>query len=419
MHPTHVAYKLRDQLTKFLGIFSPHFSKPKARFIAQMIYGLQAGGDVKLSTISRSLGESISLKKTEERLSRHLDTAGLGQRVNELISAQGVQRVRRDSLIVIDPTDIRKNYARKMPYLAQVRDGSTGELVPGYWGCVAIACDVGKRKVIPLHQRLWSAQAPDFESENAQLLQIVDTIRPHTGERGIYVMDRGGDRIRLFDPLLDRKLRFIIRQTGARDLRFRRSLHSADSLAQNCPMAYTETILKEEKNAEQRRLTLQFGFRPVKLPGREEQLYLVVVRGLGQEPVMLLTNLPLLPSRKSLWFVVEGYLSRWLVEESIRFIKQSYRLEDIRVLSYERLRNLTALVLAAAYFAAVWLGQSVRLSVLTCRVTRTARRFFGVPQFHYYALADGIAFLLRRLTRWERPAEPRAPPDLQLSFPNL
>ncbi len=419
MHPTHVAYRLREQLTKFLGIFSPHFSKPKARFIAQMIYGLQAGGDVKLSTISRSLGEEIALKKTEERLSRHLDTAGLGQRMNDLISAEGARRVRRDSLIVIDPTDIRKNYARKMPYLARVRDGSTGELVPGYWGCVAIACDPGKRKVIPLHQRLWSAKAPDFESENAQLLQVVDTIRPHTGERGIYVMDRGGDRIRLLEPLLDRKLRFIIRQTGARDLRFRRSIHSVESLAQNCPMTYTETILKEEKNGEQRRLTLQFGFRPVKLPRREEQLYLVVVRGLGEKPTMLLTNLSLLPSRKSLWSVVEGYLSRWLVEESIRFIKQSYRLEDIRVLSYERLRNLTALVLAAAYFAAVWLGESVRLSVLTCRVTRVARRFFGVPQFHYYALADGIAFLLRRLTRWERPTEPRAPPDLQLSFANL
>jgi hypothetical protein len=305
-----------------------------------------------------------------------------------------------------------------MPYLAQVRDGSSGELVPGYWGCVAIACDPGKRRVIPLHQRLWSAKAPDFESENTQLLEIIDTIRVHTGQRGIYVMDRGGDRVRLFEPLMDRKLRFIVRQLGTRDLCFRRGLHSAQSLAESCPMMYTETILKEEEG-QQRRLTLHFGHRPVKLPGRPEPLYLVVIRGLGQEPMLLLTNLPLLPSRKSLWFVVEGYLSRWLVEESIRFIKQSYRLEDIRVLSYERLRNLTALVLAAAYFAAVWLGESVRLAVLTSRVTHVARRFFGVPQFHYYALADGIAFLLRRLARWKRSATPRAPPDPQLSFASL
>jgi hypothetical protein len=69
----------------------------------------------------------------------------------------------------------------------------------------------------------------------------------------------------------------------------------------------------------------------------------------------------------------------------------------LRVLHYERLRNLAALVMASAYFAAAWLGQSLKLAVLASRVMKNARRFFGVPEFHYYALADGIAFLLSRL----------------------
>jgi hypothetical protein len=38
------------------------------------------------------------------------------------------------------------------------------------------------------------------------------------------------------------------------------------------------------------------------------------------------------------------------VDEAIRFTKQSYDLEDIRVLTYERLRNLVAMVNAVAYF---------------------------------------------------------------------
>jgi hypothetical protein len=33
---------------------------------------------------------------------------------------------------------------------------------------------------------------------------------------------------------------------------------------------------------------------------------------------------------------------------------------------------------------------------------KSARRFFGVPEFHYYALADGIGFVLSRL-RLPRP----------------
>lgn len=85
------------------------------------------------------------------------------------------------------------------------------------------------------------------------------------------------------------------------------------------------------------------------------------------------------------------------MEETIRFIKQSYRLEDLRVLHYERLRNLAARVMASAYFAAAWLGHSLKLAVLASRVMKTARRFFGVPEFHYYALADGIGFVLSRL----------------------
>ena len=41
-----------------------------------MIFGIQAAQDVKLSNIGRALGESIALKKTEERLSHHLAAAG-------------------------------------------------------------------------------------------------------------------------------------------------------------------------------------------------------------------------------------------------------------------------------------------------------------------------------------------------------
>ena len=46
-----------------------------------------------------------------------------------------------------------------------------------------------------------------------------------------------------------------------------------------------------------------------------------------------------------------GYLSRWRVEDAIRFIKQSYRLEDIRLLDYRRLKNMMAIVLATVFFA--------------------------------------------------------------------
>ncbi len=86
------------------------------------------------------------------------------------------------------------------------------------------------------------------------------------------------------------------------------------------------------------------------------------------------------------------------------------------------LRNLVALVLAVAYFTAVWLGESLKLSVLLTKTTTKAKRFFGAPDFHYYAIADGLSALLRSLGRYESrsgpaefPNDPRQA-ELGLSF---
>ena len=110
------------------------------------------------------MAEPITLKKTEERLSHHLAQPQLGAAVQAQLVAQAARRIKEETFTVIDPTDVRKNYAQTMPYLARVRDGSSGELANGYWCGVALACESGSRKVIPLLQQLWSAEAPDFLS---------------------------------------------------------------------------------------------------------------------------------------------------------------------------------------------------------------------------------------------------------------
>ena len=47
---------------------------------------------------------------------------------------------------------------------------------------------------------------------------------------------------------------------------------------------------------------------------------------------------------------------------------QSYHLEDIRVLRYQRLKNLVLLMTAAAYLAATFLGQKLKLKILCERL---------------------------------------------------
>ena len=44
------------------------------------------------------------------------------------------------------------------------------------------------------------------------------------------------------------------------------------------------------------------------------------------------------------------YLTRWKVEESIRFLKQEYNLGDVRVRGYAGLENTVSLLSAVFYF---------------------------------------------------------------------
>ena len=60
---------------------------------------------------------------------------------------------------------------------------------------------------------------------------------------------------------------------------------------------------------------------------------------------------------------------------------------------------MMALVLASVYFAAVYLGHRPKLEIMATHILKTAKRIFGIPDFRYYALADGIGRILGRSER--------------------
>ena len=57
---------------------------------------------------------------------------------------------------------------------------------------------------------------------------------------------------------------------------------------------------------------------------------------------------------------------------------------------------MSALVVAVAYFAAAWLGKKVKLEALANHVAKVSRKMFEVPEFFYYAIADGLRWLFVR-----------------------
>jgi len=413
-----IGLKLREQIDKFSGELSRGLCKARRRFVGEMLYGIQARGSVRLTEIARSLSEPIRVKKTHERLCRNLSDAEIRDVVGKELLRQGSARVSKDSLLVVDLSDLSKKYAQKMEYLGEVRDGSENQIWRGYHLCEVVGAKVGSSEIIPLSQSLWSQEAPDFVSENAELLSQLRGIRSATGGRGIYVMDRGGDRGELYGELVPGGYRFLIRQRGDRHLLYQGKKVETRVLAGLCRMHYAETVVKEEKEGKERIYHLEFGYLPVRLPDWPEvPLWLVVVKGFGEEPMMLLTTEPMRRSRKVVWWAVEAYLTRWRVEETIRFLKQSYHLEDIRVLTYESLKNLVMLVFACFFFAAIYLGARAKLRILVAHVLKAGKRLFGIPDFRYYAIADGIREILFRLGKGPaipRYAEIRGDPQMSL-----
>ena len=419
------AFRTREQLRKFLGIFSPRFSKPKLEFLGQMLFGIQAARDTLVSEIARSLQEDILAKKTQERLEHHLQADGLDDKVHGSLLCDAATSIHEDTLIIIDPTDVQKPYAEKMPYLAKVWDGSEGKVGDnlGYTLCMAIACENGCRRIVPLMLRLWSSVHPEYASENDEVCQVVGQIASATNGRGIFVYDRGGDGDNMFKFYIDHGYDFIVRLVGDRNLlnwggKTKDSMVLAEALARQCTLRYEDSALYKSHNTV-RNIRIRYGSMPVRLPVRPDaELHLVVVKWpKGEKPMMLLTTLNAVRTRKALWEVVQGYITRWRVEETIRYIKQSYRLEHMRLLDYQRLKNMAALVVAVSYFAAAWLGRKVKLEALANHVAKVSRKMYEAPEFFYYAIADGLRWLFVCHGRWrglDCVREKRG--DLQMEF---
>ena len=103
-------------------------------------------------------------------------------------------------------------------------------------------------------------------------------------------------------------------------------------------------------------LTVHFAARTVRLLGREEPLWLVIVR-LGKtdrrrvaaEPWRLLTTEPV-ETPEQCWRIVVAYAARWQIEQMLRFGKSELGIESVRVRDWPVRAKLLAIVSLAYAF---------------------------------------------------------------------
>jgi len=143
--------KIQIKLHQFNQRYSSGFSRPEQKFIWQMLFGILKGGKVQLNSIARSLQERHSLKKTAERLGRHLGVVGFWRRLSTATLESQRYYLKQCKYMIIDLSDIQKEYAEKMAGLARVHDGSKNQQGPGYWLCNVTAVDELGKTIVPAY----------------------------------------------------------------------------------------------------------------------------------------------------------------------------------------------------------------------------------------------------------------------------
>ena len=394
--------RFKAQANKFSGILGKGLSVAKQRLVKQMIYGIQASKDVKISNISRALQEDIPLIKTEDRLCRNLDDEDLTEHINGEILRLADDKITDEMVIAIDPGDIMKPYAKAMEKLCSIWDGSEGEAAQGYHLCQVTAANLEHNKVVPLYLEAYSSQQEGFVSATEVIKTVISTVIKRTGTHGIWAIDRQGDCNEIIEHFDTNKLKFVTR------LKLNRWLITlnknggkvpvkSENLEKHMNLDY-KTFLTKIEDGKEESVVLQFGITKVALQDKTDKwYYAVVIKGFGKHPMILLSNYAVdFKEDNAVFKIVEIYLTRWKCDECFRYIKQSYNLEDLRVRSYISIRNITVLVHAIAYFTSIYMGLNLKLKIMVQKIFILSKRFFGVSTFFNYAMADGIFELLKK-----------------------
>jgi hypothetical protein len=310
----------------FLSQLTSDLTKPSAKFVRELLCGVLFSDNLVLTHVAAKVPCASKLTAIAKRFRRQLANRRcyLEKLWSNYLSLVH-RRVDMDSLFIVDLSDLAKPYARRMEYLAWVRDGDKDCLVPGYW-CMEVYCLDKKGIIWPLILWPFSLEANGQLSENAQVLEILRRLDEYFGQGfGIYVCDRGFDRLSLIEPFLASKRHFIIRQRGDRMV-----------VLDNGVRIVLRDLVEH--------LFAQSGdwlvYKKVYLPGSQKPLYIVAYRTAGyNQPVMLLTNMVVEDFEMALQ-IRNRFTRRWDCETSIQFLKSKMGLERFAVRKYKSMQRL-------------------------------------------------------------------------------
>ena len=208
-------HNLKRGILKFCEKISKNFSRPEFKFVSQMMYGILSSQSCMLSEISRKLEEKTSVKKIIDRLSRNLKEFDKGNELFENYLKAVKSEINNKTILIVDGSDITKDYTTKMECIATVRDGSTGEYKFGYHTLGITALTPEKKMPIPVYSRIYSQAEQGYVSEDEETINGLKFLSSHFKKNNIRAFDRGYDNNRYYEYLINNKEKFVIKSIGS------------------------------------------------------------------------------------------------------------------------------------------------------------------------------------------------------------
>lgn len=305
-----------------------------------------------------------------------LDADHLTAQLRTVAVAELAESVQDERWLIADGSDLRKPYAKALPYLMKVRALDTS-LVPGYRTLTVLGLTPPRRGV--LYHRLFSSTAPDGVSEPAEVQTALQTvsraIAPLKVRRSVtWILDSGFDDVAVWRTIWEQDAHLVVRVAHPERLVDMPDAHgnwrpgSIDAArADMAVVAQAQTQMAGQKRGQPRakRQTVQVQIRacPIRVT------YATNVRrtGMGQtvRRTVWLLEIQLLDTPLEPWLLItdgevgtaaqairifQMYRQRWSVEDRFKCTKACLGWEDVQVLDLDGIRMVVALAWVAAGF---------------------------------------------------------------------
>lgn len=382
---TTATYEIKRKIIGFSNKLTSDVGQVQTKFVQNMIYGLAKSKSVLLSNISDALMEPISKINTIERLSNNL--------VNELNPSIKIHYnhevkkvIGKSPVILVDDSDVIKPHGFHFDSLGLVRDGSSPKKTyeKGYIVTEMVVLTEKKKQPISLFSHIHSSTEKDYKSTNTVTYQGLDEIISVLNEKATFVFDRGYDMNNLFKYMYKNNQDFVVRLTEKRNLFYKGKWYRSPTLRDSRKGKIKTTVLFQGEQKE-----CYISHLNVQITAAKENMRLVLVYGLGEKPMMLATNKPIL-SKEDVVGILRLYLSRWRIEEYFRFKKQEYDFENFRVRNLKAINNLNMLLTYTLGFIGM-LAENVGRKILSNKMIKNSNSLRSKVLFYGYQIAKGIA----------------------------